>query len=165
MLGRMEVVGLQSGMRPYRFDRFGDAWGVIREGRGDIEAEVFDVLQKFPGVLPMLRRRFMGDQDAVMLILDDHHTVVRAQRVVAVNVALRRRGAGKQLPQHLLWRGQTRANGINPAFDGRFGNRNQEQRGKEERNVPEADSADHGEVAGQPDDAVAHRLGGRDGAP
>ena len=74
----MEMVSLKSRMRPYRFDRFGEAWGVIREGRGDIEAEVFDVLEKLLGVLPILRRRFMGDQDAVMLILDDHHTVVRA---------------------------------------------------------------------------------------
>src|SRR2546425_10267969 len=81
ILDRMEMVGLKARLRPYRFDRFGEAWGVIREGRGDIEAEVFDVLQKFLGVLPVLRRRFMGDQDAVMLILDDHHTVVRTQRV------------------------------------------------------------------------------------
>ena len=50
----MEMVSLKSGMRPYRFDRFGEAWGVIREGRSDIEAEVFDVLQKFPGVLSIL---------------------------------------------------------------------------------------------------------------
>jgi hypothetical protein len=28
--------------------------------------------------------------------------------------------------------------------------------------MPEADPADHREIAGQPDDAVAHRLGGRD---
>src|SRR5712691_3238914 len=84
ILDRMAMVSLQSRMRPYRFDRFGEAWGVIREGRGDIEAEVLDVLEKFLGVRPMLRRRFMGDQDAVMLILDDHHTIVRAQRVVAV---------------------------------------------------------------------------------
>jgi len=95
-----------------------------------------------------------------MLVFDDHHTVVRTQRVVTVNVALRCRGAGKQVSKHLLWRGQTRANGINPSFDGRFGHRNQEQRGKEERNVPEADPADHREVASQPDHAVAHRLGG-----
>ena len=97
-----------------------------------------------------------------MLILDDHHTVVRAQRVVAVNMTLRRRGEGQQLPQHLLWRGQMRANVINPSFDRRLGNGNQEQRGKEERNVPETDSAHHREVAGQPDHAVAHMLGGRD---
>src|SRR6266436_3371934 len=53
MLGCMEMVGLQARMRPYRFDRFGEAVGVIREDRSDIEAEVFDVLQKFPGVLSM----------------------------------------------------------------------------------------------------------------
>ncbi len=41
-------------------------------------------------------------------------------------------------------------------------NGHQEQRGKEERNVPEADSADHGEGAGQPAHAVAPMLGGRD---
>jgi hypothetical protein len=55
-----------------------------------------------------------------------------------------------------------RANGINPAFDGRLGNRNQEQHRQEERNVPEADPTDHREVTGQPDHTVAHMLGGRD---
>src|SRR5438876_12209612 len=111
MLDRMAMVGLQSRLRPYRFDRFGEAWGVIREGRGDSEAEVFDVLQKFLGVLPVLRHRFMGDQDAVMLVLDDHHTVVRPQRVGAVNMTLRGWGERKPLPQHLLGGGQMRANG------------------------------------------------------
>ena len=110
----------------------------------------------------MLRRRFMGDQDAVRLILDHQYTVVRPQRVGAVNMTLRRRGAGQQVLQHLLWRGQVRANGIHPAFDRRLGNRNQEQDCKEERTVPEADPADHREVTGQPNHAVAHRLGGRD---
>ena len=43
ILDRMEMVGLKARLRPYRFDRFGEAWGVIREGRGDIEAEVFDL--------------------------------------------------------------------------------------------------------------------------
>src|SRR6266851_834500 len=101
----MEMVGLKSGMRPYRFDRFGEAWCVIREGSRDIEAEVFYVLKKFPGIVPILRRCFMGDQDAVMLILDHHHTVVCTQRVVAVNMTLRRRGEGQQVLKHLLWRG------------------------------------------------------------
>src|SRR5437868_11166905 len=86
----------------------------------------------------------MRYEDAVLLILDDHHTMIRPQRVVAVNVTLRRRGEGKQLPQHLL------------------GNRNQEQRGKKDRHVPETDSTDHREIARQPDHAVAHMLGGRD---
>ena len=104
----------------------------------------------------------MGAQDAVMLILDHHHTVVCASGVVAITVTLRRRGEGKQVPQDFLWRGQMHANVINPAFDRRFRNRNQEQHGKEERNVPEADPTDHREIAGQPDHAVAHMLGGRD---
>ena len=56
--------------------------------------------------------------------------MIRTQRVVAVNVTLRRRGEGQQLPQHLLGCGQIGANIINPAFDRRLGNRNQEQRGK-----------------------------------
>ena len=55
-----------------------------------------------------------------------------------------------------------RANVIHPAFDRRLGNRNQEQRGKKDRNVPETDSTDHREIARQPDHAVAHMLGGRD---
>jgi hypothetical protein len=100
-----------------------------------MEAEVFSLLEKVPGIVPILRHRFMGDQDAVMLLLDHHHTVIRAQRVVAVKMTLRRRGEGQQLLQHLLWRGQVRANVINPTFNRRLGNRNQEQRGKEERNV------------------------------
>src|SRR2546425_1110753 len=102
MLDRMAMVGLKARLRPYRFDRFGEAVGVIREGRGGIEAAVFDVLEKLLGVLPMLRRRFMGHEEAVMLILDDHHTVVRAQRVGAVKVTLRGWGERKQVLKHLL---------------------------------------------------------------
>src|SRR6266498_988133 len=94
---RMEMVGLKADMRPYRGDRLGEALGVVREGRSDIEAEVFASLQKLPGILTIFRRRFMGDQDAVMLVLDDHDTVIRAQRVVAINVTLSRRGERKQL--------------------------------------------------------------------
>ena len=45
----------------------------------------------------------MGHQNAVMLILDHHHTVVRAQRVIAVNMTLRHRKEDQQLLQHLLW--------------------------------------------------------------
>src|SRR5882672_4278003 len=92
-----------------------------------MEAAAFYLLQKFPGLLTILRRRFMGYQDAVMLILDNHHTVVCAQRVVAVNMTLRRRGEGQQVLQHRLWRGQMRANIIKPSFDRRLGNGNQEQ--------------------------------------
>src|SRR5215469_9423647 len=104
----------------------------------------------------------MGHEDAVMFILDHHDTISRTQRVVAVNMTLRGWGERKQLLQHLLGGRQMRSNGSNPAFDRRFGKRNQEQRGKEERNVPEADPTDHRQVAGQPDHAVAHVLGGRD---
>ena len=50
---------------------------------------------------------------------------------------------------------------INPAFDRRLGNRNQEQYGKKECQVPETDPAHDREVTGQPDHAVAHMLGGR----
>jgi hypothetical protein len=124
MLDRMAMVGLKSGMRKDRGDRFGEALRVVREGRSDIEAEVFASLQKLPGFLPICRRRFMGDQDAVMLILDDHHTVVRAQRVVAINVTLRRRGERQQVPQPRLGRGQMPANVITPACNRRLGNGN-----------------------------------------
>jgi hypothetical protein len=55
-----------------------------------------------------------------------------------------------------------RANVIDPSLYRRFGNGDQEQRGKEQSNVPEADTADHREVARQPDNAMAHMLGGRD---
>src|SRR3954464_13398982 len=98
----MEMVGLKPSMWKDCFDRSGEALGVIREGRSDIEAEVFAALQKLPGLVPIFRRSFMGDQDAVMLILDDHDTVIRAQRVVAIDVTLCRRGERQQLPQHLL---------------------------------------------------------------
>src|SRR5712691_10908439 len=104
----------------------------------------------------------MRHEDAVMLILDHHHTIIRTQRVVAVHVTLRRWGEGQQLPQHLLGGGQIGANVIHPTFDRRLGNRNQEQRGKKDRNVPETDSTYHHERARQPDHAVAHMLGGRD---
>jgi hypothetical protein len=45
-------------------------------------------LQKLPGILPIFRCRFMGDQDAVRLILDDHHTGIRAQWVGTNGVSL-----------------------------------------------------------------------------
>ena len=77
-------------------------------------------------------------------------------------MTLHRRGYGKQLPKHLLWRGQMRAHVINPPFDRRFGNRNQEQRGKDQRNLSETHAAYHRKIAAQPDDAFAHMLGGRD---
>src|SRR6266849_8966544 len=151
MLDRMAMVCLKSGMRKDRFDRFGEAWGVIREGRGHLEAAVFQWLQTLPGLLPMLRRRFMGHQDAVMLILDHHHTVVRAQRVIAVNMTRSRRGDGQQWPKHLLWRRPMRTNVIHPAFDRRLGHGNQEEQGKEARNLPETDPAHDREGAGEPD--------------
>src|SRR5438132_13529077 len=54
ILDRMEMVCLKSGMRKDRFDRFGEALRVIRKGRSHLEAEVFDVLQKLPGILSIL---------------------------------------------------------------------------------------------------------------
>src|SRR5207244_13559072 len=104
---------------------------------GPLEAEVCSSLEKLSGIVPMLRCRFMGHQDAVMFILDHHHTMVRTHRVVAVHMTLRRRGEGQQLPQHLLWRGQMRAKVINPSFDRRLGNGNQEQGRKDQRNLSE----------------------------
>src|SRR2546425_13315301 len=104
----------------------------------------------------------MGHEDAVMLIFHHHHTMVGTQRVVAVNMTLRSWGDGKQLPKHLLWRGQMRANVINPALDRRLANGNQEQRGQEESNVPATQSTYHRELAGQSDHALAHMLAGRD---
>ncbi len=54
MLDRMEMVCLKPGMRKDRFDRFGEALGVIREGCGHMEAEIFASLQKLPGIVPIL---------------------------------------------------------------------------------------------------------------
>ena len=77
MLDCMEMVGLKSGLRIDRFDRFGKALRVIREGRGDMESKRLYFLEKLPGILPIFRRCFMGDEDPVMLILHHNHTMVR----------------------------------------------------------------------------------------
>jgi hypothetical protein len=113
----MVMIRLQSGMRKDRLDRFSEALGVIREGRGPLEAAVLSSLQKWPRLVPMLRRRFMGPQDAVLLILDHPHTVVRAQRRVAVHRTLRYGGEGQQWLQHFLGSRSVRAQVIHPAFD------------------------------------------------
>ena len=103
---RMEMVGLKAGRRTDGFDRFSEALRVIREGRSHMEAEVFSLLQKLPGIIPMLRRCFMGHQDAIMLVFDHHHTVVCTQRVGAVTRTLRHWGEGKQVLQHLIGGGK-----------------------------------------------------------
>lgn len=54
ILDRMEMVCLKSGMRKYSLDRFSEAWRVIREGRGNIEAEVSSLLKKLPGIRTIL---------------------------------------------------------------------------------------------------------------
>jgi hypothetical protein len=92
MLARMARGGLKSRLRPYRVDRFGAAGGGIRAGGGAREAEVFASLPKFLGVLPLVRRRFLGAQEAVLRILDAHAPGGRAQRGGAINVPRRRRG-------------------------------------------------------------------------
>jgi hypothetical protein len=74
----MEMVGLKSGLGLDRFDGFSEAWRVIREGRGPLETEIFPSLQKPPGSVPMLCRRFMRYEEAIMLVFDDLHTVARA---------------------------------------------------------------------------------------
>ena len=156
------MISLQSRRRIDGFDGFGEALRVIREGRGDVEAAVLSLLQQCPGSLPILRLRFMGHQDAVMRILHHHHAVVRASRVVAINMTRCRRTYGKQLLKHLLWGWQISTHVINPSLDRRLGDWNQEQRGKDQSNLPETDTAHHREVARQPNNAVAHMLGGRD---
>src|ERR1700754_4092014 len=99
----MEMVGLKAGSRINRFDGCGETLRVIREGRGHLEATVFSSLQKLLRVIPILRCRFMGDQDAVMLILDHHHTVIGARGERAINMTRRHWKEGQQLLQHLLW--------------------------------------------------------------
>jgi hypothetical protein len=47
----MEMIGLKAGLRIDRFDRYREAVGGIREGRGDIKAKLFDVLEKLLGFL------------------------------------------------------------------------------------------------------------------
>src|SRR6266852_5888598 len=102
-----------------------------------MKAVGFEFFKKFPGLLPMLRPRFMGHKDPIMRILHHPHTLVRSQRVVAVNMTRRRWREGTPLLQHLLWRGHMRAKVIHPSFDRRRGHGNQEQRGEEKRHVPE----------------------------
>jgi hypothetical protein len=85
----------------------------------------------------------MGHQDTVMFIPDHYDTMVRPQRVVAINMTFRRRRDGKQWLKHLLLTGQMRTNIINPSLDGRLGNGNKKERGKDHRKVPETDAAHH----------------------
>jgi hypothetical protein len=162
MLDGMARVGRKAGLRQDRFDGCGAALGVIREGRGPLEAAVCASWQKLPGIRTICRRRFMGEQDAALLILDHHDPVIRAPWVVAIHVTRRRRGERQQLPQHLLGRGPRHANVIHPAWHGRRAHGDQEQHSKEERHGPETDAAHDREVTGQPDHAGAPRLGGRD---
>ena len=122
MLDGLDMLGLQAGMRIDRFDGVGEAVRVIREGRGHLEAAVFESWQPWPGIVPMLRYRFMGHSETGMLILDHQHTVVRAQWLIAVKMTLRHRGASQQVPQQRLWRGQKRTNGIHPSLERRLGN-------------------------------------------
>jgi hypothetical protein len=96
MLHRMALVGLKAGVRIDGFARFSKALRVIREGRRDIEAKHVSLLETLSGIRTIFRGCFMGEQDAVRLILDHHDPVVRASWVVAVNVTLRRRGEGKK---------------------------------------------------------------------
>ncbi len=93
-----------------------------------MESKRFSCLEKLPGILPIFRRCFMGDEAPVMRILHHHHPMVRPQRVVAIHVTLRRRSDGKSWPQHLLWGWSMRANISNPALERRLGNGAQEQR-------------------------------------
>src|SRR3712207_5792530 len=132
----MAMVGRKAGLRLDRFDRLGEALRIICKRGGDLEAEGLSFLQKLPGTLPILPARFLGPQDTIRLILQHHHTVVRAPRLVASNMTLRRRGDGQQLLKHLLFAGQIRTNVINPSLDRGLGNGNQKERGKEQRNVP-----------------------------
>ena len=74
-------------MRIHRFDRFGKALRVIRKRSRHIETQSFESLQKLPGIITIFRLGFVRHQDAVMLILDHHHTVVRTHGVVTVYVA------------------------------------------------------------------------------
>ena len=162
LLHRMARVCLPSGMRRDCLDGFGAAVRVIGEGGSDRQSERVSFFQTFPGILPMLRRRFMGHQDAGMLSLHHQHTLVRSHRVVAVNRTRRCRREGEQWPKHLLLGRPRRAHGIHPSCDRGLAHGHQEQRGKETRNMPETDAAHHRQRAGQPDQALTHRLGCRD---
>src|SRR2546429_598440 len=160
MLDRMARVCWKSGLRQDGVDRCGAAGCGVREGRGASEAAVCASLQTWPGLLPMFRRRFLGDPEAVMRVLADPHTMVRAQWGGASHVPRRRWGEGKPWPPPLLGRGPLHAHGIQPALARRLAHGPQEEHRKEERHGPETDPAHDREVAGPPAHAGAHRLGG-----
>jgi hypothetical protein len=117
MLDRMALVCLPSGSRLHGFDGCGETWRVLRDGRGHLEAAVCASLQTWLRLLPLLRRRFMGEQAAVLLLLDHHPTVVWAQRVIAVTRTRRPRQAAQPVLQPRLWSRAVRAHGIHPACD------------------------------------------------
>src|SRR5262249_26220748 len=86
----------------------GKAVGGIREGSRHLAAEVLAWLQTLPGLLTICRRRCIGHEEAVRLLLDDHHTSIRAQWVVASHVTFRRRSqANRSTLWRICWEGET----------------------------------------------------------
>ena len=117
MLDRMAMVGLQARLRPYRFERFGEAWGVIREGRGDMEARALTCCSNGSAASPF--------SDAASWVSSMRScaswTTITPWSVPSGEEPLRRHLLGwderKPLLQHLLGGGHMCANGIDPAFD------------------------------------------------
>ena len=162
MLDRMDMVCLKAGLRLDRLDSFGEAWRVIRAGRGHLEAPVVSALQPLPGSVSMFPGRFMGHQKAGLCILAHHHPLVRTPRGGAVHRTRRHRQEDQPVLQPLLWSGEVRTQVLHPAFARCLGTRHQKQRGQEERNVPETAPTPHRQGAGPPEHTVPHRLGGGD---
>ncbi len=159
---RLDLGGWPSGLRQAGVERVGEAVRVSRAGRRPREAAVCDVWQTWSGLLSLLRRRFLGPQEAGRLLLPPQPPRVRTHRGGAVPRTRRRRGESPPWPKPRRGPGPRRALRRHPALARRRGHGQQAQRGKEERPVPEADAADHGEGAGPPEHAVAPRRGGRD---
>ena len=153
---------LQPGPRLDGGERFGDAWGVIRDGGGPLEAAGCAWWQPLRGSVSMLRRRFLGPQEAVLRILHAHHPMGRPAGSGAVTLPRRRRSEDTPGATPRLWRGPLRTQSSPPALARRWGQGTQAERGTAACQRPAADPTDHHAGAGPPEHAGAQRLRGRE---
>jgi len=154
---------LQPGPRLDGGERFGDAWGVIRDGGGPLEAAGCAWWQPLRGSVSMLRRRFLGPQEAVLRILHAHHPMGRPAGSGAVTLPRRRRSEDTPGATPRLWRGPLRTQSSPPALARRWGQGTQAERGTAARQRPATDPTDHHAGAGPPEHAGAQRLRGPGG--
>src|SRR5712692_10352938 len=96
MLDRREMVGLPARLRPYRFDRFGEALESSATAAVTVRPRSLTCWSNGLASSPCSDAASGGHEEAGRRILDDHHPVLRAQRVGAVQVTLR--GGGERTP-------------------------------------------------------------------